>query len=261
MSSAKVSSFILYEKNLPAEFDGFKIAHISDLHSVPANGVYEIIADSAPDVTVITGDLVHDDDTDYDKVLDLVRKLSGISPVYAVTGNHDLWRFNHKHVIKTIKNHGVTFLRNEMIELEKNEKKIALFGMDDPFSKIPDVIEEKIKKYYRQLPDYEGFKILLFHRANLFDSIKNLGFDIILSGHMHGGQIRLPWLGGVCGPTSAMLSKAGMLFPKYTAGIYNYQNTSMIVNRGIGNTLPVPRFGNPPEVGIITLKIQKADTI
>ena len=256
MIHTKVTSYALYEKKLPKEFDGFKIAHISDPHSMPSDGVFEAICENSPDIIVITGDLVHDNDKDYDQILTLAKYLSKISPVYAVTGNHDLWRTNHKKVIDTLENHGIKFLRNEMIELEKNGEKIALFGMDDPFSKIPDIIEGKIKEYYQSLPDYKGFKILLFHRANLFDIIKDLGFDLILSGHMHGGQIRLPVLGGVCGPTSAVLSKAGMLFPKYTAGIYNHKNTSMIVNRGIGNTLPIPRFGNPPEVGIITLNVQ-----
>ena len=261
MIKPKASSYILYEKNLPKSFDGFKIAHISDPHSVPADGIFELIEECLPDITVITGDLVHDNDGDYSKVLELVNKLQKISPVFAVTGNHDMWRTNHKSVFQTIENAGLRFLRNEMTEIEKNGEKIAIFGIDDPFSKLPDVIEKKLKSSFDLLPDYEGFKVLLFHRANLFDEIKGYGFDLILSGHMHGGQIRLPFLGGVCGPTSAVLSKTGMLFPKYTAGIYNHKNTTMIVNRGVGNTLPIPRFGNPPEVGIITLNIQKADTI
>lgn len=261
MSKARITSYSLYEKNLPDEFDGFTIAHISDIHSRPADGVFEAIEESEPDIIVITGDLVHDDDNDFDKVLYLIEKLSGISPVYAVTGNHDLWRTSHKKVIAKLEDAGLRFLRNEMIELEEYGERIALFGIDDPFSKIPDVIKRNIDKSLTKLPEHTGFKILLFHRANLFDDIKDAGFDLILSGHMHGGQIRLPILGGVCGPTSAVLSKSGMIFPKYTAGIYNHNNTSMIVNRGIGNTLPIPRFGNPPEVGIITLHTEKADTI
>lgn len=261
MNRAKITSYSLYEKNLPAEFDGFKIAHISDPHSNPADGVFELIKESAPDMITITGDLVHDDDNPYDKIMSLIERLSALAPVYAVTGNHDMWHIGHKKVIETLENSGAKFLRNEMAEIEKDKSRIALFGIDDPFSKIPDVISENIKTSLSKLPEFDGFKILLFHRANLFDNVKDAGFDLILSGHMHGGQIRLPIIGGVCGPTSGILSKSGVLFPKYTAGIYNHKNTSMIVNRGIGNTLPIPRFGNPPEVGIITLYTEKADTI
>lgn len=261
MSHAKATSYSIYEHNLPKEFDGFKIAHISDLHSVPCDGVCEIIAENSPNVTVVTGDLVHDDEKDYDKVLQIMEKLTKLSPVYAVTGNHDLWKANHKKVMMHLESTGIKFLQNEMIELYKNGEKIAIFGVNDPFSKLPDVIERKIKTAFSELPAYDGYKILLFHRANLFDLIKNYGFDLILSGHMHGGQIRLPIVGGVCGPTSGILSESGLLFPHYTSGIYNHKNTSMIVNRGIGNTLPIPRFGNPPEVGIITLNVQKADTL
>ncbi|MBE7015605.1 MAG: metallophosphoesterase [Ruminococcaceae bacterium] len=256
MSLAKASSYMLYEKNLPQAFDGFKIAHISDLHSVPAEGIFEAVKENTPDIIAVTGDLVHDNDKPYDKTISLMEKLSSLAPIYAVTGNHDLWRPNHNRIIKEIEDANVTFLRNEMVKLSKNGSEIALFGMEDPFSKIPDIIAKNVADSYAQLPEYDGFGILLFHRANLFDLVKDFGFDLILSGHMHGGQVRLPLIGGVCGPTSAILSKSGMLFPKYTAGIYNNKNTSMVVNRGVGNTLPVPRFGNPPDVGIVTLHRQ-----
>ena len=256
MSLAKATSYVLYEKNLPYAFDGFKIAHISDLHSVPADGIYEIIKDNAPNFIAVTGDLIHDNDKPYDKTVTLMKELSQVAPIYAVTGNHDLWRVNHKQIIKEIEDAGVVFLRNEMAKYSIHGEEIALFGMDDPFSKIPDIIAKNVAKSFAQLPEYEGFKILLFHRANLFDLVKDYGFDLILSGHMHGGQVRIPLIGGVCGPTSAILSKPGILFPKYTAGIYNNKNTSMVVNRGVGNTLPIPRLGNPPDVGIITLHRQ-----
>lgn len=261
MAKAKVSSYTLYEDNLPKSFDGFKIAHISDLHSKPADGIFEAILDNSPDIIAITGDLIHDDDKDYQCVLELIQKLSDIAPVYAVTGNHDLWRTNHNQHIACLEASGAKFLRSDLIKITRGSEEISICGADDPFSKLPDVIERNVKKSLSLIPQCDGFKILLFHRANLFDIIKDYGYDLILSGHMHGGQIRLPLLGGVCAPTSAILSKSGMLFPKFTAGVYNHKKTSMIVNRGIGNTLPIPRFGNPPEIGIITLNTQKETTV
>ena len=164
MSTAKITSYSLYEKNLPESFDSFKIAHISDPHSNPADGVYEIIKDSEPDIIVITGDLVHDDDKPYDKISSLIKKLSAISPVYAVTGNHDMWHIGHEKIIQNLENSGVKFLRGEMIEIKKGEERIALFGLDDPFSKLPDKIDEKIRTSLSALPEFDGFKILLFHR-------------------------------------------------------------------------------------------------
>ena len=112
---------------------------------------------------------------------------------------------------------------------------------------------QNLKKSFSELSDYDGYKILLFHRANLFDEIKDYGFDLILSGHMHGGQIALPYLGGMLAPSSACLSGKRMFFPKYCSGVVEDGKTTMIINRGMGNTLPLPRWGNRPEVGIVTL--------
>ena len=137
--------------------------------------------------------------------------------------------------------------------LERGGKKISISGAPDPFSRVLGAIQENTKKSLDALEPNCDFNILLFHRANLFDIIKDYGYDLILAGHMHGGQIRLPGIGGVLAPSSAMLSKTRMLFPKYTGGTVSEGNTTMIVNRGVGNTLPLPRLGNAPEVGIITL--------
>ena len=126
MAKVKVSSYILYQDNLPKSFDGFKIAHISDLHSKPAEGIYDAIADHSPDIIAITGDLVHDDGEDYQRVVDLVRSLADIAPVYAVTGNHDLWRTNHKNLIATLTDAGAKFLRSEMVKIKRGDDEISI---------------------------------------------------------------------------------------------------------------------------------------
>lgn len=239
---------------IPAAFDGFKIAHISDPHSRPAKGVLEIITDAKPDITVITGDLLHDDDKPYDEITELLSGLLKVSPVYIVTGNHDVWRTENERIFREFENMGSQVLDNKMTELEKNGEKIALYGVGDPFSRIPAVISAKVESAFSALPDYDGYKILLFHRANLFDEIKDYGYDLILSGHMHGGQMRVPKIGGILAPSSALLSRNRMLFPNYCCGTFSHKNTSMIVNRGIGNTLPLPRWGNRAEVGLVTLE-------
>lgn len=251
---AEKNEYEVAAANLPYSFNGFKIAHISDIHSRPAEGITEIISEEKPDITVITGDLVHDDDKSIGEVKELLSRILEISPVYMVTGNHDVWRCGSKKIFNEFEALGTRLLDGTCTEIEKNGEKIALFGIGDPFSRLPRVISERVRADIQKLPEYAGYKILLFHRANLFDEIKDAGFDLILSGHMHGGQIRLPCLGGVLAPSSAILSKKRMLFPKYCFGEVHSGETTMLINRGIGNTLPIPRFGNRPEVGIVTLK-------
>jgi len=251
--TAKQYNYHIAFKNLPEAFSGFKIAHISDPHSKPAKGVLEIVEGTSPDITVITGDLLNDDEKSTAEIDELVSSLLEISPVYFISGNHDLWRVNHKGIFRKYEEMGAVFMDNKTVFIEKNGEKIAISGVPDPFSRVPEKISENTKKSLKGIIMPEGFNILLFHRANLFDQIKNYGYDLILSGHMHGGQIRIPKLGGVLAPSSAMLSKKRMLFPEFTGGVVTSKECTMVVNRGIGNTLPLPRLGNAPEVGIITL--------
>lgn len=248
------SNYVIVSGKLPESFCGFKIAHISDPHSVPASGVCEEIAAAMPDIAVITGDLLNDDEKSTEKADEMIKQLVEICPTYFISGNHDLWRTDHSEIFTRYEEMGAKFMDGKCEILCRNEEKIALFGVADPFSKIPGDIKNNVEDSFSKLEEFYGYKILLFHRANLFDIIKGYGFDLILSGHMHGGQVRIPGLGGVLAPSSALLSGKSMLFPKYTAGIVTESDATMIVNRGIGNTLPLPRWGNPAEVGIITLK-------
>jgi len=245
--------YSIVSDRLPMSFSGFKIAHISDPHSRPAKGILEIVSSAKPDITVITGDLLNDDDKPTDEIDNLISGLLQISPVYFISGNHDLWRMDHKSIFRRYQDMGAVFMDKKTVTLERNGEAIGLSGAPDPFSRVLDSIKKNTAESMERLSPIDDFNILLFHRANLFDLIKNYGYDLILSGHMHGGQISIPKLGGVLAPSSAMLSKTRMLFPQYTAGKFSYKNTTMIVNRGVGNTLPLPRLGNAPEVGIITL--------
>lgn len=253
LGNASRSDYNIKFKTLPKVFDAFKIAHISDMHSHPAGGIFEIVRDFSPDITVITGDLLNNDSNTFDDVTLLLKKISGISPVYIISGNHDLWRPGINKIFGEFCDTGVINLDNKHIKLEKNGEYITLFGIPDPFSRIPDIISENIEKSFKKINLQDGFNLLLFHRANLYPLIKNKGFDLILSGHMHGGQIRVPHIGGVIAPSSSVLSEKSLLFPKYSKGMYQDDGSMMIVNSGASNTLPIPRFFNPPEVGCITL--------
>lgn len=248
----EITEYSIFSEKLPESFDGFCIAHISDTHSRPAQGIFELIESHKPDIICVTGDMFQDDNDDAKQFWELFEGLLSLAPVYLVTGNHDLWREDSAAKLSKISDMGGILLDPGMRVLEREDGKIAIFGAGDPFSKLPSLIEKDINSQMNRLPQFEGYKILLYHRANLFESVSKFGFDLVLSGHMHGGQIRLPGLGGALAPTSAILS-GRMIFPKYTAGKYEANDTVMIVNRGASNTLVIPRFQNPPEVGIIRL--------
>lgn len=251
---AEINEYKIISSKIPVMLDGFKIAQISDLHSYPAHGVGEIIAEQKPDITVITGDIFDDDEKNTEESEKLVKELLEISPVYFVSGNHDEWRDDKEEVFKRLQDMGAKMLENEMVCIEKGDESIALFGVSDPISKHPFEISENLKENFSNLPEFDGYKILLFHRANLFDEIKNLGYDLILSGHMHGGQIIIPRLGGLLAPSSSLRSGKRMIFPEYCFGEVIWKDTTMLINRGLSNTLPVPRWGNRPEVTIVELR-------
>lgn len=248
------TEYEVFSRSIPAEFDRFKIAHISDSHSAPERGILDIVCRQKPDITVITGDMLHDDGKPLIKFTEFLKDLVKIAPVYMVTGNHDVRRPDCADIFEEYKKIGAVTLNNERVILERDGKKIALFGICDPLFKKKKKISESIKQPFSSLERLDGYEILLFHRANLFDEIKDYGFDLILSGHMHGGQIQIPHFGGLLAPFSSIPGGKRMIFPKYCYGRFESGKTTMIVNSGMRNTLPVPRWGNPCEAGIITLR-------
>lgn len=249
----ETTHYLMESPEIPEEFNGFRILQFSDLHADSIPGLVDEIRNEAPDIIVSTGDLVHDRGS-YAQGVRICRRLMEIAPVYAVTGNHDLWRADYSEFERELTDIGVKTLHNERIELTKGGAKIGLSGIDDPFSRDNARIKQTIKQSLKQIPKYEGYDILLFHRANLLDLLKNHGFNLILSGHMHGGQFRLPLGGqGVISPKSSW-NGSKLFFPKYFAGHYNSKKTQMIVNRGVGNPMIIPRLFNRPELTVVTLK-------
>lgn len=252
----ETTHYLMQSPKIPKEFDGFRIVQISDFHSDSVPGLVDEIRNEAPDIIVSTGDLVHDRGS-YASGVRLCERLIKIAPVYAVMGNHDVWRSDYSAFESELTSIGVKTLHNERIEIKNNGKKIGLAGIDDPFTQDKGRIKKAIKKSLEKLPKYSGYDILLFHRANWSDLLKNRGFDLILSGHMHGGQFRLPFGGrGMISPKSSW-SGSRMLFPKYFGGHYKSTKTHIIVNRGVGNPMIIPRLFNRPEITVITLKHSK----
>lgn len=253
----EVTDYKITSKKIGKSFNGYKIVQISDYHGDTVPGLTEEIKSLKPDIIVSTGDLVHDKGS-YRPGVRLMERLIKIAPVYCVTGNHDLLRSDYKHFEAELDALGVRTLHNESVILTSDEgEEIRLIGIDDPFSVEKSNIEEHIENAIAAIPKYDGYNILLFHRANHMDLLSHRGFDLILAGHMHGGQFRLPWGTGVCAPRSNWGSNSKALFPKYFAGLYKEGNTQMIVNRGLGNPMIIPRLFNRPEITVIEIGSQQ----
>lgn len=235
----------------PHDFTGYRIAHISDLHNAEIGDGNEkllsAIKESSPDIIVITGDIIDSRKTDVQVAIDFINKSSEIAPVYYVTGNHESRVGTENHIDNFPLNESITILHNENVLLQKGESKIQLIGVDDPnfinSVNSTDYMNSSLAEY----KDNEHFKILLSHRPELFEAYIENNMNVVFSGHAHGGQIRLPFIGGVFAPHQG-------LFPEYDSGIYTESNTNMIVSRGIGNSLFPFRVNNPPEIIIVTLE-------
>lgn len=248
-----VSHYVVESRRIPDEFNGFKILQISDFHTGTFHGGTKALIQKAteqkPDIIVITGDLIDEDRINTQPVRELTAALVKVAPVYFVSGNHDVWYNGFKAFEKMLENTGVQLLDNRELLLQRGNAGIVLFGIRDPETWNDFMAEAYLKERLKAFKPGKGFNILLFHRANMFDHIKGKGFQLVLSGHMHGGQLQLPFMGGLVSPHQ----KQGW-FPDYTDGRWTGECTTMIVSRGLGNNAPLPRMFNPPELVSVTLR-------
>lgn len=256
----EVTHYSVSSDKLPMEFDNFRISLIADFHCDKTAGLIDAIRNENPDIICAAGDMAHDDGT-YEPFLNLLRALVEIAPVYIISGNHDIWRSDFEELVRKCKDIGGRYLRDERVFIEKDGKKIAISGMEDPYYTSASGISKRVSKSLEQLENYDGYEILMFHRANLLDMFSGKGFDLILSGHMHGGQFRIPKVGGVICPKTNLYDKSGIFFPKYFGGEYKNGETTMIVTRGVGNPTILPRLFNRPEICTVILKSNKSEAI
>lgn len=254
--SVETSQLKVTSKDLPQEFDKFSIAHISDLHNAGYGKNNEMLIDilksESPDIIAITGDLIDSNNTDLEVAISFAQQAAKIAPCYFVAGNHEAWIGSQYEELKTsLENVGVTILQDEAIELYYGDKCIQLIGLNDPdFSERDNFLSESIlETKLSQMNIRDGFTMLLSHRPECFNVYQTKNIDLVLSGHAHGGQFRLPFLGGVIAPNQGF-------FPKYDAGIYTENGTTMIVSRGIGNSIIPLRINNRPEIVIIELNCE-----
>ncbi len=249
-----VSNYRICDSSLPDKFEGYKIVQVSDLHnaSFGTNQSYLIkkIKKETPDIIAITGDLIDSNHTNIDVAMKFVDEAVKIAPVYYVTGNHEAWLDNYESVLKApLEKLGVTVLDNRTVSIEKNEQSITLLGVDDPDFVLKGEWGVKsnvaVDKQLSKLAP-KGFSVLLSHRPELISVYSDYSISCALCGHAHGGQFRIPFIGGVVAPDQGF-------FPKYTSGIYKEGKTQMVVSRGLGESIIPIRINNSPEVVVVEL--------
>ena len=252
-TALEVSQVTVSSEKLPAAFDGFRIAHLADLHNTQFGEgnreLLDLLKKQKPDIIVITGDLVDSRHTDLEIALNFVREAAKIAPVYLSTGNHEAGIPDFDGFARRLLEAGCVILRNESILIEREGEKIRLTGLDDylffPGSSGHECVLNMLSSL-DELP-CDGYDILLFHRPELAHNLMGREVELVLSGHAHGGQVRIPLLGGLYAPDQGW-------FPDYDGGMYLLGDMILVVSRGLGNSVFPLRFNNRPEVVIITLE-------
>lgn len=255
-TALQISRYAVKDTKIPAGFDGYKIIQISDFHNTHLNSLTDKLVEEIngenPDIIVITGDLIDSRRTDAELSLNLVRRIADIAPIYYVTGNHESRVTEEYSKLKEgLLELGVMILDNKKVLLERKGDAIEIIGVNDPtFSDSAQYIGEAatIADELSALAESQDYyKILLSHRPELFEIYVEAEVNLVFTGHAHGGQIRLPFIGGLAAPNQGLL-------PKYTSGVYESEDTRMAVSRGIGNSIFPFRINNRPELVIAELR-------
>lgn len=240
--------------NLPESFNGFRIAQVSDLHNAEFGQNNEKLLDmlrsAQPDMIAITGDLIDSYNADVTVAVEFAKMAMEIAPCYYVTGNHESRVDQYFKLKEDLKALGVVVLENRRMELERQDERITLIGVNDPAFQTDYLTGDAAtatQSQLQQLTDGENYTILLSHRPELLDVYAQSGVNLVLSGHAHGGQFRLPFIGGLVAPNQGLL-------PAYDEGLHTQGRTTMVVSRGLGNSIIPFRFNNRPEVVLIELQ-------
>ena len=265
--SLEITKYEIENEKIPKEFDNFKIVQISDLHNKSFGKgnkrLLEKIDSQNPDIVVITGDLVEGDNKNFDVALNLIDELLKKYKVYHIIGNHEQKSLikKHKQLYKTyfdkLYKKNIVNLDNEKTKVEKDGKYINIYGLIIPLEYYPYFFKNYENKNMKLEQDFinnklgeinrDEYNILLAHTPFFFEDYEKYGVDLVLAGHVHGGIIRLPKVGGLLSPNREF-------FPKYDFGKYIKNNTTMLLSKGLGGSKVLIRFACKPEIVSITLK-------
>ena len=253
-TALEVNEYEIVSDRIPEAFAGFRIAQVSDLHNKDFGEGYgqllTLLSQINPDIIVVTGDLIDSRQTDLDVALEFAWQAGKIARVYYVSGNHEARVPEYEDLKIGLVKAGVVILENKKVQITREGESITLMGIDDPsfqedylFGDSESVARQAIEDLQNES---DGYTILLSHRPELFDLYVETGMDLVFSGHAHGGQFCLPFVGGLVAPNQGF-------FPKYDAGQFAGENTTMIVSRGVGNSIIPIRFNNRPEIIVAEL--------
>lgn len=261
---ALIITFLYYQNNkiditeykIDSDTD-CKIVQLSDLHSKPFYRILDKVESLKPDIIVITGDYINDKGKNKDKMLDFGKRLLAIAPVVYITGNHERRLDYFDELMQELSNIGFCVLLNEIA----NIKGISILGLDENQANFEDYVARRngtfvykdMSPYFKSLEENDGFKLVLSHFPENFEGVdehnySQYDFDVQLSGHAHGGQFIMPFVGPLFSPGQGV-------FPKYARGSFG-DRPRLIVSRGLGNAEFPFRLFNHPE--IIVLDINKA---
>lgn len=245
----QLSRYELSFADLPESFDGCRIVHISDLHGMSFGRdnrrLAELIRRQQPDIIAYTGDIAGAEG-DLSAVEPLLKELDGLCPAYYVNGNHEWADGCVEEIEALMERYGVRCLSNEIELLYRGEDSIAIIGAEDPNGRADMMTPWELSLQAGEL--YSGkFMLWLAHRNDYIKMYPDIGTDLILSGHAHGGIVRLPLVGG-------LLNVNRRLGAEYESGLYYSGHYIMEVSRGLGNSIPIPRFLNRPELVTIELR-------
>ena len=250
----EIYKYNVKSEDIPSEFDNFRIVQISDLHNAEFGENNEklllMLKQADADIIAITGDMIDSRNTDIDVAISFAQKAVNIAPVYYVNGNHESRVLGEYEKLKQgLTDAGVTILENSSADITIGDEAITLIGINDPTFRmdiVDDTMEQNIAhQLVNVIPDNDNYKVLLAHRPEYFDVYAGK-VDLVLSGHAHGGQFRIPFIGGLIAPGQGF-------FPEYYEGSHIKENTEMIVSRGIGNSIIPFRINNKPEIIVAEL--------
>lgn len=256
-----ITKLTFSSKRLPNAFDGCRILQISDLHNnfygKGQKRLIKITKYLKPEYIFITGDMIDQYHNGMDKACEYIKGISKIAPIYYVTGNHE-WVIGkmRNDFLGFLKEQGVTILRDEILTLQREDSTIQLLGMDDPYKRFTKHGWDNEKYYSMEFlrcffnlnkKRSDAFTVLLSHRPEFINYYSRAKVDLVFSGHAHGGQFRLPFIGGILSPHQGF-------FPKYAEGMIYRDKTCMVVSRGLGDSAFPIRLGNPPEMILLTMR-------
>lgn len=263
MKRTDITGYTIETEKFSEGFSGFKFVILSDLHSncygIDLHGLNRRIRSERPDAVLIAGDMFNAHINDKpERVINYLSVLAGHYPVFFALGNHEyrmkicteVFGERYYEIRERLSEAGVVFLEDETVTLEKEGERLMLSGVEIDYCFYGKTSRAEmgpgLMDKHLGAPDTRFYNLLLAHNPDFFDRYAQWGADLTVSGHLHGGIVRIPGIGGI-------VSTTGFILPRYDSGMYHHRNSFMLVSRGLGaHTLPL-RINNNPELAVLKI--------